>query len=108
MKLVMAIVQDRDTDQVVAALANQRIGVTRISTTGGFMQQGNTTLLIGIEDRLLDTVTEILRTQCRRREMFVPLALGANDQAFSMQNHIEVEVGGATAFVIDVDRFEQI
>jgi uncharacterized protein YaaQ len=108
MKLVMAIVQDRDTEQVVGALSAARIGCTRVSTTGGFMQQGNATLLIGVDDSLVNSVVDILRTQCRRREMFVPLALGANDQAFSMQNHIEVEVGGATAFVLDVERFEQI
>lgn len=102
MKLIIAIVQDRDADQVVAALTEAKLGVTRVGTTGGFMQQGNTTLLIGVETLQVNAALDLLRQNCRRREMFVPLALGATDQAFSLQNHVEVEVGGATVFVMDV------
>lgn len=108
MKLIVAIVQDRDADQVLAALTSYKLRVTRVGSTGGFLQQGNTTLLVGVETLQVNTVIDLLRENCRRREMFVPLALGANDQAFSLQNHMEVEVGGATVFVLDVERFEQL
>jgi uncharacterized protein YaaQ len=107
-KLIVAIVQDRDADQVVAALTSAKLRVTRVGSTGGFLQQGNTTLFIGVEVLQMDAAIDLLRQNCRRREMFVPLALGATDQAFSLQNHIEVEVGGATVFVLDVERFEQV
>jgi uncharacterized protein YaaQ len=108
MKLIVAIVQDRDADQVLAALTGYKLRVTRVGSTGGFLQQGNTTLLVGVETLQVNTVIDLLRENCRRREMFVPLALGANDQSFSLQNHMEVEVGGATVFVLDVERFEQL
>jgi uncharacterized protein YaaQ len=106
-KLVIAIVQDRDADQVIAALTEYHLRVTRIASTGGFLQQGNTTLLVGVETLQVNNAIEILRRNCRRREMFVPLAMGAGDQAFTLQNHAEVEVGGATVFIADVERFEQ-
>lgn len=108
MKLMVAVVQDRDADQVVTALTATGQRVTRIGTTGGFLQQGNTTLLIGLEDAAVRNVIAILRKNCRRRDMFVPMAVGATDQSFSLTNHIEVEVGGATVFVLDVEQFEQI
>ncbi len=108
MKLVVAVVQDRDADQAVAALTAKGQRVTRVGTTGGFLQQGNTTLLIGLEDAGVTGVIATLRANCRRREMFMPMAVGGTDQAFSLTNHLEVEVGGATVFVLDVEQFEQI
>ncbi len=107
MKLIVAIVQDRDADHVVSALTAKAFRITRVGTTGGFLQQGNTTLLIGVEDGAVTAVIGILRANCRRREMFVPLSVGANDQSFGLSNHIEVEVGGATVFVLNVEQFEQ-
>lgn len=107
MKLLMAIVQDRDADQAVSDLTRNHFRVTRMGSTGGFLQQGNSTLIIGVEDALVTGVLDILRTACRRREFFVPLGIGMGDQAFSVSNQIEVEVGGATVFILDVERFEQ-
>jgi len=107
-KLIVAIVQDRDADQVVAAITGARFGVTRVGSTGGFLQQGNTTLLIGVEDVRVQTVVNLVKVNSRRRDMFVPMALGASDHAFTMHNHMEVEVGGATAFVLDVEQFLQL
>ncbi len=108
MKLIIAIVQDRDADQVVSALTEYKLRVTRVGSTGGFLQQGNSTLLIGVETLQVNTAIEVLRQNCRRREIFVPLSIGATDQSFSLQNHAEVEVGGATIFILDVEHFEQL
>ncbi len=108
MKLIVAVVQDRDGDPAVKALNEKGYRVTRIGTTGGFLQQGNTTLLIGVDDNAVQNVTALLKTVCRRREIFMPVAVSGSDQAFALSNHIGVEVGGATVFVMDVDSFEQI
>ncbi len=108
MKLVVAIVQDRDADRLLEALTKQGIGVTRVATSGGFLEQGNCTLLVGVEDSKISTVIETCRTICRRRNMFVPMAAGITDPAYGLHNQIEVEVGGATIFTFDVDHFEQV
>ena len=49
MKLVYAIVQNDDSKRLLRELTNHRISVTRISSTGGFLHNGNSTLMIGVE-----------------------------------------------------------
>lgn len=108
MKLVVAIIQDRDTDAAVDALTKSGITVTRIATSGGFIRQGNTTLLSGVDETQVTQVIDTLREACHRRKMFMPMASGITDTAYGLHNQIEVEIGGATIFVFDVDRFDQV
>ena len=58
MKLVYAIVQNDDSKRLLRELTNHRISVTRISSTGGFLHNGYSTLMIGVEaDRLQETLS---------------------------------------------------
>ena len=57
MKLIFAIVQNDDSKRLIRALVQHRISVTRISTTGGFLRAGNTTLLLGIDDEKIEKAT---------------------------------------------------
>ena len=50
MKLIMAIVRDRDASTVIDELTRRGYGVTRINTYGGFLKRGNATILTGVED----------------------------------------------------------
>jgi uncharacterized protein YaaQ len=108
MKLVMAIIQDRDADASIKRLTERKIPVTRIATTGGFLLEGNTTLLMGVEDHLVKTVEVILRETSHRRQMFMPMAASITDAAYGLASQIEVEVGGVIMFVFDVEHFEQV
>lgn len=56
MKLVIAIVQDEDSKEVVKALTEENYRVTRLSTTGGFLKSGNTTLMTGIDEKKFKTL----------------------------------------------------
>lgn len=106
MKLILAILQDEDAPSTVQALVARGYRVTRIASTGGFLRRGNTTLLIGVEDAQVPEVVEILRRFCRTRTTYMPVAVEATGL---LQAHmIEVEVGGATLFVLDVERFETL
>lgn len=108
MKLIVATIQDQDADRVIGGLTENGYRVTRIGTTGGFLQQGNTTLLIGVEDHIVPKVIETLKKFSQRRTRYMPMATGAAPNGMALYNYIEVEVGGATAFILDVDHFEQI
>ncbi|MBX3082009.1 MAG: cyclic-di-AMP receptor [Anaerolineae bacterium] len=108
MQLIIATIQDQDADRVVSNLNEQKFRVTRIGTTGGFLQQGNTTLLIGVEDTEVSLVLDTLRKESQRRTRYMPMATGAAPNGMAMYNYVEVEVGGATVFVLDVDHFEQV
>ncbi len=108
MKLIIATVQDQDADFVVSRLMEAKYRVTRIGSTGGFLQQGNTTLLTGVEDRQVEHVVELLQQSSQRRMRYMPMATGTTPNGMTLYNYIEVEVGGATIFVLDVDHFEQV
>ena len=108
MKLIMAIIQDQDADRVIGKLTEPGYRVTRMATSGGFLQQGNTTLLVGVDDEQVPPVITILQHFCQRRTQYMPMATGAAPTGVALYNYVEVEIGGATVFVMDVDHFEQV
>ncbi len=61
MKLVIAIVQDKDAGKTVDELVRRGFGATRISTVGGFLRRGNDTILTGVEDDATPDVLRILQ-----------------------------------------------
>ena len=105
MKLLLAIVQDPDAGRLQHALTEAGFGVTRLSSTGGFLRRGNTTLLIGIDDEKLDEVTAIVSRVCRRRqELLVPGASVVDPEGvFST-----VMETVATLFVLGVESFMKL
>lgn len=107
MKLILAIVNNDDSAVASSALTDAGFFVTRLSTTGGFLMVGNTTLLIGTEDGETATAINILKEHCTTRKH-----LSAHTSSFGagMKNHSlpeEVTVGGATVFVLNVDQMEK-
>ena len=73
MKMIFAIVHKEDEGFVVERLNKEHISVTKLSSTGGFMRKGNTTLMIGTEDEKVDSAIQIIKEECsRRKEMLVP------------------------------------
>lgn len=107
MKLVLAIVSKDDSSMVSSALTQEGFPVTKLATTGGFLMAGNTTFISGVEDGQVDQVIDIIRKQSSRRTQIVPSA-STMDGGMYTSVPIEVTVGGATIFVLDVDRFEKV
>ena len=109
MKLVIAIVQDEDTDALTHALIDSGFRFTRISTTGSFLRTGNSSLMIGVDDAEVANVLAVVRRTCRRRtQIAVPYSPALEPGLLYMPENFEVEVGGAVIFVADVSRFERI
>jgi len=104
MKLVVAIINTDDCTNVLNGLSRQGFGATRLSTTGGFLRAGNTTLLIGTEDEKVDDVIEIISEFSRKRTQMITPSPSFMAEGF-IQGAVEVTVGGATVFVLDVDKF---
>ena len=111
MKLVYAIVRNDNEDDVVSQLTQHHYSVTRLSTTGGFLKKGNTTLMIGTEDEKVPEVIEIVKEECAKRqqiEVQAPyMGSGAPVSNYSFVP-ITVEAGGATIFVINVEEFHKV
>ncbi|TYP57391.1 cyclic-di-AMP receptor [Thermosediminibacter litoriperuensis] len=107
MKMIMAVVQDIDSAKLVEELTRNNIGVTRLASTGGFLKRGNTTLMIGVEEERLKDVIKIIERICRpRKQVVTPFPAAPGETMIPYP--IEVTVGGATVFVMNVERFEKI
>lgn len=91
MKLIIAIVQDDYTNKVIKVLMDNKVRATKLSSTGGFLKSGNTTLFIGVNDYEVDRVVELIKTQCESRNV--------------KTEKDEITVGGANLFIIDIDRY---
>lgn len=109
MKLIVAVVQGKDADLLVEALTARGFRATRIDSTGGFLRERNVTLLIGVQDAYAAEVLRIIKENCHTRTRFVnPLMPIIEPGEYFIPNPVEVEVGGATVFVLRVERYERI
>ncbi|MCI8554742.1 MAG: transcriptional regulator [Clostridiales bacterium] len=106
MKMILAIVSKDDSSAVSSTLTREGYWVTKLATTGGFLMAGNTTFLIGTDDDRVNDVIAIVEKQSRKRTQMVPgAAYGAAEYS---PCPTEITVGGATIFVLDVERFEKV
>lgn len=106
MKLTICIVHNRDKNRVNEALLKAGFKFTVIGSTGGFLKEGNTTMLIGVEEEQLANLKEIIQANCQTREQLVnamPFESGPPGAFISAP--IKVPVGGAVMFVIDAEEF---
>jgi uncharacterized protein YaaQ len=107
MKLVIAIIQDYDTDAFLKAVSKHNLMATRIASAGGFLRTGNTTVFMGVEDDQVPLVKQLLVEHCQNREQQAMAQewLFADDADFE---HISVSrIGGGVAFFARVERFEK-
>ena len=88
MKLMMAILRKKDCEPVIQALVEDDFRVTRVASTGGFLRQGNVTLLIGTDEEKVESALETIRT--------------------NVEDSDRQEQARATVFVLDVAKFEQL
>ena len=87
-KLIIAILRDNDSNGVLDALVAANFRATRIASSGGFMREGNTTLMIGVEAERVDAAIACIKS--------------ARSSAPADGAH------HATVFVLNTARYEQI
>ena len=108
-KLIVAIVHNEDAGALVNALLDKEFRATRLNSSGGFLKQSNATIFLGVEDADVDEVLTIVRANCTSRTQVVnPMPPIMEPGEFFMPYPLEVEVGGATVFVLPVERFERL
>lgn len=109
MKAVVAVVQGQDTIRLGNALRQRNIPFTTIDSTGGFLRERNSTFMLGMSDEHLQSVLDVIAQNCHTRSEYVSSYPSAFDPAeFYMPRPIEVQVGGATVWVLDVEYFETL
>ena len=107
MKLIFAIVTNDDSSRVSKELTKNKYSVTKLATTGGFLMAGNTTFLIGTDDDRVDDVIRIIGMHSKKRTQMVPSSASYGVGMYT-SFPVEVQVGGATIFVTNIERFEKL
>ena len=109
MKLIIAIVQDEDSSRLVNKLMEEGFRTTKLATTGGFLRSGNTTLLTGVEDNQLEQAMGIIEHTCKSRKQMAPVHAPISGTAgmYVPAYPVQVTVGGAIVFVLDVEQFKK-
>lgn len=108
MKLIIAVINNDDSSRVSSNLAKNGYFSTKLATTGGFLMAGNTTLLLGVEEERVDGAIEIIKKYSKRRTQQTLAHNMTPDPNLMPALPTEVIVGGATIFVLDIDRFEKV
>lgn len=105
MKLIIGIVNSDDSSYLISEITRASFQATKLSTSGGFLKAGNVTVLVGVEDNKVDDVISIFSDCCSRRTQMVPTTPPFIGEEFISTAPVEITIGGATIFVVDVDKF---
>lgn len=107
MKLIFAIVNDDDAARVLSVLNQAGFSATKLATTGGYLKSGNTTFISGVEDDQVDQAISLIGSNARKRTQIIhdTTSFGTFN---TMAMPLEITVGGATVFVLNVERFEKL
>lgn len=107
MKLVLAIINSDDAGAVAKALTKNGFSSTRLATTGGFLMSKNVTIMVGVDEEKVSDVIEIIKEFSHSRSQIIPTSSGVG-RDFPTGMPVEVRVGGATIFVVDVEQFQRV
>ena len=108
MKLIVAIINSDDVNAVMSNLTKEGYSATKLNTSGGFLRAGNITLLIGVEAKKVDDVVNIIGEHSSQRKKIRPVNSTYIGETMLTSMPVEVTVGGATIFVLDVEQFYKI
>ena len=104
MKMVMAVVQRDEAENVLQALIAAGHTATLVESRGGILRQAWLTLFIAVKKEEVERVLHIIRGSCTS-EVIVEAGEPESLIAPSLSSG-KAKVGGAVIFVWDLDRFE--
>ena len=107
MKLVIAIVSNKDLGSVLSATSAEGYFSTKIATQGQFLQSGQTTILFGVEDSKVDCLFEIIEKNITKR-VIKQMSVESTIEGSLLKKPGDVEEFGAVAFVINVEEFKKL
>ena len=108
MKMIFAVVNNDDGAVVNAQLIKAGFHVTKLASTGGFLKKGNTTFILGVEDEKVDGAVDIIKRYSKKRTYTTPLDVVSSATLGGAMTPIEVTVGGATIFIMNIEHFASI
>lgn len=111
-KLVLAVLQEEDYEETVAALNLHGFFVTKLSSSGGFLKKKNITILVGVEASRYVELMDLLRGRAGKRRKTVystPTILpGGGVETVQAAIPVQIETGGATVFTLALEGLEKL
>jgi len=107
-KLLVIIAAADDADRLLERMVAKGLPATKISSTGGFLRRGSATILSGVSAGAVNEVLAMVRVECEPREEYVPVQTLPFPGTLPPSQPLQVRVGGAIVFVLDVQQFEKI
>lgn len=107
MKLVIAIVSNKDLGSVLSSTSAEGFMSTKIATQGQFLQSGQTTILFGVKDDEVDSLFEIIEKNVTKR-IVRKTSVESTIEGSLLKKPVDVEEFGAVAFVINVEEFKKL
>lgn len=107
MKMMLVILSNEDVPEVTKQLIKEQYFMTKLSSTGGLLHNGNTTLLIGVEDEKVEKVKEIIGLYAKTRKRKIASSKPSDLDVYSYMPS-NVKVNGATIFVLNVEDFYKL
>lgn len=114
MKMIVAVVRDEFAVNLTEKLNRKGYSATKLASTGGFLKAGNTTFLIGVPGTQLDEVLGIVKETCHGSKAIaggLSATEGSLKRAAAQAGQpvsSAVQVGGATVFVLDVEKMVKV
>ena len=105
-QLVVVTVTGEQVDDLTRRLLQDGLHVTQVDR-GGLFQEIPVSLLIGLNRADRPRLLAHVRECCRTRKRFIPTQ-AETPWLEGVGMMIEAEVGGATIYALDVERFEQL
>lgn len=69
MKLIVVIMEDDLSHILSKELLENRISSTKLSSTGGFLKKGNTTMLIGTDVEKEQSILDLIKKVCDENDI---------------------------------------
>lgn len=105
-KVLMVIVQSQDLEACTEALDAAGIDSNRLPSVGGFLGKRNATMLIRLKPGQEEKAIEILQETCKERIEYIVVPL--ESASLPLATPTPINVGGATIFEIEIERYEEL
>jgi uncharacterized protein YaaQ len=104
--LMGVVVQVQDVRKATRALEDLGLPVIHLPSTGAFLGRRNVTMLVGLPENMQETILDVIHETCHQRVEYVSTPLEGAPMPIPLSTPITV--GGATVFVMDIERYEEI
>lgn len=104
MKLVITIISNSDVEKVMSEIGSNGYSATKISTTGQFLVDGHTAILIVCDTERVEKLIEIIKSSVTKRTLKTH-GVTSTIHGSLLKQSVDVEEYGGVAFVVPVEEF---